>query len=598
MSHDVQTKGILVSVLGNLVQVKFEGGLSQGETAFIEMENAALKAEVLEIRGNIAKLQVFEETKGLKLGQKVRFTKELLAVELGPGLLGRIYDGLQNPLEILADISGIYLPRGQYVEALDRVKKWEVTHVAKIGDELFRGDTIITVKEFRFDHQIMLPFKFYGKYKLTWLIAPGSYTVDTVIAKVKDQNGKEYPITMVQTWPVKNALLQGKRKLPTKLLSTGIRIIDTMNPIMMGGTACTPGPFGAGKTVIQHCVSKYSNAQIIIVVGCGERASELVEVLKTFPQLVDHYTNEPLMNRTLIIANTSSMPVAAREASLYVGMTIAEYYRQMGIDVLLLGDSTSRWAQGMRELSGRLEEIPADECFPAYLQSRIASFYQRSGVVELNTNTQKNKDGSVTFIGAVSPSGGQWQVDPVTIATLKVVDVFLCLSREFAGKRRYPSIDPKLSYSSSIEKARQLVNHDLPDWGEWVDKAKKFIVEGDAIERRMEVIGLEGTSISDYVIYLKSELFSFCYLQQNAFDSEDVYCSFDQQKRQFTLVQKIFNLFISFSTHDEARAYYLDLQNQVRSLNFMPFNSSRYNQVYREIETKLEESTTQEAINR
>lgn len=589
MKRDVLAKGKVVAVNGNLIQVDFDGGLSQGETGYVELENAALKAEVLEINGNLARLQVFEDTKGLTFNQAIRFTGELLEAELGPGLLSRIYDGLENPLETLADLNGTYLPTGAEVEALDRAKKWDFKLVAKVGDELRRGDVIGSVREFRFDHKIMLPFKLMGIYKLTWVIDPGSYTVDTVIAKVTDEEGKEHEITMSQKWPIKKALIEGKKVLPKKILHTGQRIIDTLNPVMMGGTLCTPGPFGAGKTVLQHNLSKFSDAQIIVVIGCGERASELVEVLKTFPKLIDHNTNEPLMNRTIIIANTSSMPVAARESSVYVGMVIGEYYRQMGIDVLVLADSTSRWAQGMRELSGRMEEIPAEECFPASLQSVIAAYYQRSGVLEIKNNESSSLSGSITVCGAVSPSGGQWMVDPVTQATLKVVDGFLCLSAKYAGMRRYPSVDPIISYSNSLDTAAAVISQDIPEWRDWVRKSKELIIEGDEIGKRMEVVGLEGTTISDYVTYLKAELYSFTYLQQNAFEDEDKYCSFDQQKKQFSLLQKVFGLETPFETHDEAKTFYMGLQNDIRALNYMPYESKRYNEALSAIGTRLEE---------
>ncbi len=374
MHREQKATGVVVFALGNLIRVAFEGEIVQGEIAYVHLESEYLKCEVIEIKGREAKLQVFEDTRGIKLGTPVRFTKELLEVELGPGLLAEIYDGLQNPLEKVADISGLYLERGRYLEALDRVKRWEFKPTATVGDQLVRGDTIGHVTESYFVHRIMLPFRFYGKYRLTWVIGPGSYVVDEVIAKVVDDNETEFEIKMVQKWPVKFPLIEGKRVKAKKALTTGIRVIDTLISLVKGGSACNPGPFGAGKTVTQQLISKYSNVDIVVLAACGERAGEVVETLKTFPTLMDVYRNQPLIQRTCIICNTSSMPVAAREASVYVGVTFAEYYRQMGLDVLLLADSTSRWAQAMREMSGRLEEIPGEEAFPAYLASRIASF--------------------------------------------------------------------------------------------------------------------------------------------------------------------------------------------------------------------------------
>lgn len=571
MSHNIKATGKVVSALGNLLKVAFDGDILQGEVGFVQLENESLKCEVIEVDGKIAKVQVFEDTRGVKFGTPVHFTKQQLEIELGPGLLAQIFDGLQTPLEELADISGLFLPRGIQIEALDRVKRWDFKPVAKIGDLLTRGDTIGVVPESHFSHHIMLPFSMYGKYKLTWLKNPGSYPVDTVIAKVSDEKGKEIELTMVQKWPVKFPLMQGRRKKAAKPLVTGIRIIDTMIPLLKGGAGATPGPFGAGKTVTQQLISKYSNVDIVVIAACGERAGEVVETLKTFPTLMDVHSNEPLMNRTCIICNTSSMPVAAREASVYVGVTISEYYRQMGLDVLLLADSTSRWAQAMREMSGRLEEIPGDEAFPAYLASRIAAFYERAGAIDL----KEGKEGSVTIIGAVSPAGGNFS-EPVTQATMNVVGAFICLSREFSDKRIYPAIDPLFSWSKYLETFSHVLKSDVSEWESWVERARKFLKDGDEIGRRMEVVGQEGISLSDMIVYLKSELFSFCYLQQNAFDKEDAYCSLEQQKVQFRLMNTIFDKEFTFESHDDARSYFLQMQTKVKNLNFLNFESHAY----------------------
>jgi V/A-type H+-transporting ATPase subunit A len=576
--------GEVVFVLGNLIKVKFKGQLSQGEIGFIKVGEALLKAEVIEISDGEAKLQVFEDTRGIKYKQKVIFTKELLEIELGPGLLGQIFDGLQNPLEKIADISGLYLERGVYVEALDRVKKWQFTPRVKVGQKVFRGSILGTTPESHFIHQIFLPFSMYEEYEVEWVIDGGNYTVDTEIARVKDVNGKIISISMVQKWPVKFPLVEGKKLTPKEMICTGQRVIDTMTPMMKGGTACSPGPFGAGKTVLQQSISKYSNIDIVVLAACGERAGEVVETLKEFPELNDVHTGRPLMDRTCIICNTSSMPVAAREASVYVGMTTAEYYRQMGLDVLLLADSTSRWAQAMREMSGRLEEIPGEEAFPAYLASRIASFYERAGVVK----TKESGTGSVSVLGAVSPAGGNINSDPVSQETLKVVGVFLCLSRELSDARKYPAIDTMLSWSKYAEKVSNCMGKNFPKWHSWMVRAKQIMVYGDEIGRRMEVVGKEGTTLNDFVTYLKAEMFSFSYLQQNAFDKEDAYCSLDQQQEQFALINHIFEMDFNFSSADEAKEFFMVLQNDLRNLNFLPFNTDRYNVLLSTIKDKLE----------
>jgi V/A-type H+/Na+-transporting ATPase subunit A len=578
------TTGEVIFVLGNLIKVKFDNTLTQGEIGYVKVGEASLKAEVIEINGKVAKLQVFEDTRGIKYKQPVSFTKELLEVELGPGLLSQIFDGLQNPLEKIADVSGLYLERGVYIEPLDRVKKWEFTPKAVVGEKVYRGSILGSVPESHFTHQIFLPFLMRGEYEVISVAAAGNYTVDAEIAKVKDFHGNEYSISMVQRWPVKFPLLEGKKITPKEMICTGMRVIDTMTPMTKGGTACSPGPFGAGKTLLQQCISKYSNVDIVILTACGERAGEVVETLKTFPKLNDVHTGRPLMDRTCVICNTSSMPVAAREASVYVGVTIAEYYRQMGLDVLLLADSTSRWAQAMREMSGRLEEIPGEEAFPAYLASRIASFYERAGVLQ----TKESGNGSVSILGAVSPAGGNISSDPVSQETLKVVGVFLCLSRELSDARKYPAIDSMLSWSKYGQKVADMMKKNYPRWGEWVDQTRHITREGDEIGRRMEVVGKEGISMEDYIIYLKAELFSFAYLQQNAFDKEDVYCSLDQQQEQFRLINEIFDQSFTFDSADEAKDFFLEIQNDLRNLNFLPFNTERYNNSVSTVRDKLE----------
>lgn len=576
-------KGKVVKAFGNLLHVEFEGSIRQGEVVMVMMEGVELKAEVIEIVGNEAKIQVYEDTKGIEYGTPVKFLGELLEAELGPGLLTSILDGLQNPLEKVADVAGFFLTRGVYIPALDRQRHWEYTPQAKVGDVVERGDTLGTTMEERFKHHIMVPFSRFGKYKITWVIKPGSYNIDTVVAKASDESGREYQFTMVQKWPIRNALFQGEKIKPSKMMDTGLRIIDTQFPIMKGGTFCSPGPFGAGKTVLQHHLSKYSSVDIVVVVACGERAGEVVEILREFPHLIDPHTGQTLMTRTVIICNTSSMPVAARESSIYMGMTIAEYYRQMGLDILLLADSTSRWAQALREMSGRLEEIPGEEAFPAYLASRIAEFYERSGVVALKAGDQ----GSVTVGGAVSPAGGSFE-EPVTQATLAVVGAFLGLSRERSDSRRYPAVDPLISWSKYVNQVSELLEEQCEGWGEMVHKADDILHIGNEIGKRMEVVGEEGTAIDDMVIYLKAELYDFAYLQQNAFDKEDAYCPLKRQVVLFKLINKIFDKLFKFHTHDEARQYFLNLQNQIKNMNFMPMDSRQYRETFAHIEGIIE----------
>lgn len=575
-------RGKVVKAFGNLLHVQFEGDIRQGEVAMVQVDGTHLKGEVIEIAGKEAKIQVFEDTRDVKLFTPVNFTNSLLEAELGPGLLSSIVDGLQNPLENVANESGFFLPRGLYIPPLDRKKHWDYEPVAKVGQIVERGDTLGTTLEGRFHHHIMLPFSRFGRYTITWAIKPGSYSIDTIIAKARDEKGQELEFSMVQRWPIKNPLFQGERIKPTKMMDTGLRIIDTQFPLMKGGTFCSPGPFGAGKTVLQHHLSKFSSVDIVVVAACGERAGEVVEILREFPHLIDPHTNETLMTRTVIICNTSSMPVAARESSIYMGVTIAEYYRQMGLDVLLLADSTSRWAQALREMSGRLEEIPGEEAFPAYLASRIAGFYERSGSVAL----RNGKTGSLTIGGAVSPAGGNFE-EPVTQATLAVVGAFLGLSRERSDARRYPAIDPLISWSKYVDEVSRELEATVDGWGDMVKRAGEFLRKGNEIGKRMEVVGEEGTALEDMILYLKAELYDFCYLQQNAFDKEDAYCPLKRQISLFQLINTIFEKQFKFHTHDEARTYFLSLQNEIKNINFMPFESHNYNHALKKVNEML-----------
>jgi V/A-type H+-transporting ATPase subunit A len=586
MNKQNHATGTVVQGFGNLLHVRFEGAIRQGEVAKVKVGNESLFAEVIEIAGDEAKLQVFEDTRGVKLGTPVQFNGHLLEAELGPGLLTTIFDGLQNPLEKVADQTGVYLTRGVYLPPLDREKHWDFQPFAKVGDFLERGDALGSVAEGRFQHWIMVPFAQLGKVKITHVAKAGAYKIDTPIATGEDEKGHVVEFTMVQRWPVKNALLEGKKVRPKRMMDTGLRILDTQFPVLKGGTFCSPGPFGAGKTVMQHHLSKYSDVDIVVIVACGERAGEVVEVLQTFPQLIDPHTNDSLMKRTVMICNTSSMPVAAREASVYMGATIAEYYRQMGLDVLLLADSTSRWAQAMREMSGRLEEIPGEEAFPAYLASRISAFYERAGVIEL----KNGKDGSLTIGGSVSPAGGNFE-EPVTQASLSVVGAFHGLSRARSDARRYPAIDPLISWTKYLDQVGLELNARLPNWAEKVKKADHILHKGDEIGKRMEVVGEEGVAIDDMVLFLKSELYEFCYLQQNAFDKEDTYSPLERQIEMFALIQKIFEARFQFDVHDMARSFFLNLQNELKNINFLPFHTQKYHDAMASIELKIKEKT-------
>lgn len=579
------TQGYVVEAYGNLLRVHVDGHVRQGEVAYVSVDNTWLKAEIIEVIGDEVKIQVFEETQGISRGALVTFSGHLLEAELGPGLLQGIFDGLQNRLEILADTS-LFLRRGEYVNAICRETVWAYTQKASVGSVLSRGDVLGTVKEGRFDHKIMVPFSCFEEVTITWVISSGNYTVDTVVAKGRTSTGEELEFTMVQKWPIKQAFLEGEKVPSHEIMDVGLRVLDTQIPVLKGGTFCTPGPFGAGKTVLQHHLSKYAAVDIVVLCACGERAGEVVEILQEFPHLTDPHTGQSLMHRTCIICNTSSMPVAARESSIYLGITIAEYYRQMGLHILLLADSTSRWAQALREISGRLEEIPGEEAFPAYLASRIAAFYERGGAVKMKDGSE----GSLTICGAVSPAGGNFE-EPVTQATLSVVGAFCGLSKARADARRYPSIDPMISWSKYLDSVAEILEKKVPGWGESVKQASRFLEEGAEIGKRIEVVGEEGISMEDMEIFLKSELYDFCYLQQNAFDAEDCYCPFDRQIELFSLMNHIFNSRFCFDYPDNARSFFLELQSKIKTLNGQKFLSEEYQKglevIYKLLESKM-----------
>lgn len=545
-----------------MMTVAVDGNIMQNEIGYAITGEERLKAEVVKIQGDKAFMQVFESTKGLKIGDPVEFADEMLSVELGPGILGMVYDGLQNPLNELAKEHGFFLKRGAIIEALDRKRQWAFEPLAKVGDVLQAADKIGMVKEGIFDHPIFLPFHFMGDYEITWVKEAGQYTVDSTIAKARDNQGEEHEIKMYFNWPVKIAIKNYRdKKVPTEPLVTQTRIIDTFFPIAKGGTYCIPGPFGAGKTVLQQVTSRFARADIVIIAACGERAGEVVETLREFPEITDPRTGRSLMERTIIICNTSSMPVAARESSVYTAVTLGEYYRQMGLDVLLLADSTSRWAQAMRELSGRLEEIPGEEAFPAYLESRIAQFYERAGLVELNDG----KEGSLTIGGTVSPAGGNFE-EPVTQSTLKVVGAFHGLSRERSNARRFPAIHPLDSWS----KYTSFINNDI------IKKAHNFLSRGNEVHQMMMVVGEDGTSIDDFVVYLKSEFLDNVFLQQNSFDEVDGATSPERQEYVFNKIRKILDAEFSFSDKKDARDFFNNLRSKFIDLNYIDMESDKF----------------------
>ena len=565
--------GRVTGVNSNMVSVAFDERVIQNEVAYVITDDGArLKSEVIRVRGREADIQVYESTTGVKVGNPVEFSGELLSVELGPGLLTQVYDGLQNPLPELAKQAGYFLKRGLYVYPLDREKLWAYTPVAKVGDVLKAGETVGTVPEGIFTHRIMLPFAWQGEWKVVSTIDAGDYPVTKVVAKVSDGN-EEREVTMVQTWPVKIPISNYKEKmLPVEPLITQVRIIDTFFPVAKGGTFCTPGPFGAGKTVLQHALSQRSEVDVVIVAACGERAGEVVEILREFPHLDDPRTGRHLIDRTIIICNTSSMPVAAREASIYTSVTLAEYYRQMGLNVLLLADSTSRWAQALREESGRLEEIPGEEAFPAYLESLVASFYERAGLVKLNDGGS----GSITICGAVSPAGGNCE-EPVTQATQKVVGCFLALSRDRANARRYPSIHPLESwskYNSTVDNAS-------------VALAKRILREGNEVNQMMKVVGEEGTPTSDFVLYLKSEFIDSVYLQQNTFDAVDSACGAQRQQYVFAKLLQVLNKEFDFEDKAAARVFFQKLRQEFIDWNYAPWESISFKEIEGRIDGML-----------
>ncbi|WP_404361220.1 V-type ATP synthase subunit A [Methylotuvimicrobium sp. KM1] len=599
-----QASARVVSVQDDIVSIESvaDTPLTKNEVIYIlpsrseAKHKERLKAEVLRIYGNRADAQVYENTSGVGVGDPVVQTSELLSVELGPGLLGQVYDGLQNPLDLLATEYGYFLPRGVDLPALDKNTKWAFTPCVQTGAKLYAGCAIGAVQERRFSHKIMVPFDINGEVEVTW-IQEGSVTVDEAVAKIKLANDKEQIITLKQRWPIRLPLSQQllrnnvvQRQYPTDPLITHLRLIDTFFPIARGGTGCIPGPFGAGKTVLQSLISRNSEVDIVIVVACGERAGEVVETITEFPLTIDPKTGGSLMDRTIIICNTSSMPVAAREASIYTGITLGEYYRQMGLNVLLLADSTSRWAQAMRETSARLEEIPGEEAFPAYLDSAIKNIYERAGVI-------KNRDGgtgSLTMIGTVSPAGGNFE-EPVTQSTLSTVKTFLGLSADRAYKRFYPAVDPLLSWSRYLEQLRSWYDRELiAGWTELVSKILDLLARGDSVYQMIQVAGEEGVTLEDFVLYQQAIFIDMIYLQQDAFDDVDVSVPLERQKEIFMLIIKLVDAEYRFTDQNHVRDYFTRLTGLFKNLNYAVWRSTEYNDLLAKIENLYKSAANQQ----
>lgn len=583
------TKGIVKGVVGNLVTIEADGPVAQNEICYITVAGVPLMSEVIKVNGKNAYAQVFESTRGMRIGDPVTFEGHMLEVTLGPGMLSKNYDGLQNDLD---KMDGVFLSRGSYTYALDEEKRWDFKPLASEGERVTAGDYLGEVTENFQPIKIMVPFTFDGLYTLKSIRPEGAYTVREEIAVLVDDEGKEHAVTMEQKWPVKRPITcYVDKPRPYKLLETGVRMLDTMNPIVEGGTGFIPGPFGTGKTVLQHAISKQAAADIVIIAACGERANEVVEVFKEFPELKDSNTGRPLMERTIIIANTSNMPVAAREASVYTAMTIAEYYRSMGLRVLLMADSTSRWAQALREMSNRLEELPGPDAFPMDLSAIVANFYARAGFVHL----KNGKTGSVTFIGTVSPAGGNLK-EPVTENTKKVARCFYALEQERADRKRYPAVNPIDSYSKYLEYPEfqaYVAERIGSGWIEKVAEMKQRLIQGKEISEQINILGDDGVPLEYHVTFWKSELIDFVLCQQDAFDEVDCNCPIERQEYMADKVMDICRMEFEFEGFVEVSDFFKELINALRQMNYTLFQSEDF----RAAEEKVNALVSQRAKN-
>lgn len=579
MNPNRKTAGKVTGVISNLVTVEVDGPVSQNEICYIQLGDARLMAEVIKVTGKKASVQVYESTRGLRGGDKVEFQGHMLEATLGPGLLSSNFDGLQNNL---ATMEGVFLKRGEYTAPIDVNKEWDFTPIAKAGDEVRAADWLGEVKEGWLPHKIMVPFSFEGTYRVKSVVPAGTYRAKDTVAVLTDESGEEHSVSMIQKWPVKVAINAYKEKpRPWRVMETGVRCIDTFNPIAEGGTGFIPGPFGCGKTVLQHAIAKQGEADVIVMAACGERANEVVEIFTEFPELVDPRTGRSLMERTTIVCNTSNMPVAAREASVYTAMTICEYYRSMGLKVLLLADSTSRWAQALREMSNRMEELPGADAFPVDLSSTISNFYARAGAVTLNNG----QTGSVTFIGTVSPAGGNLK-EPVTESTKKAARCFYALSQNRADKKRYPAVDPIDSYSKYLEYPEivSFLNEKVaPGWVDMVMKAKTLVLRGKEAFEQINILGDDGVPVSYHERYWKSELIDFIILQQDAFDRIDASSPLERQKFMLTKVLEVCDVEHDFETFEECSAWYKEVINIFRQMNYSEFRSEDFNKYLEQI---------------
>lgn len=580
------TKGIVKGIISNLVIVEVDGPVAQNEIAFINLDGTNLMSEVIKVIGKNVYVQVFESTRGLKVGSEVEFQGHMLEVTLGPGLLERNLDGLQNDLD---KMDGVFLQRGQYTFPLNEEKLWKFKPIAQVGDTVTGASWLGEVDENFQPHKIMVPFTMKEQYKVKSVASEGEYNIRETIAVVEDSNGNEHKLDMVQKWPVKIPITLYKDKpRPYKLLETGVRTIDTLNPIVEGGTGFIPGAFGTGKTVLQHAISKQAEADIVIIAACGERANEVVEIFTEFPELEDPHTGRKLMERTIIVANTSNMPVAAREASVYTAMTIGEYYRAMGLKVLLMADSTSRWAQALREMSNRLEELPGPDAFPMDLSAIISNFYGRAGHVTLNNN----KEGSITFIGTVSPAGGNLK-EPVTENTKKVARCYYALEQDRADRKRYPAINPIESYSKYIEypEFEEYISDKISgDWTTKVADIKNRLLRGKEIAEQINILGDDGVPVEYHVTFWKSELIDFVILQQDAFDKIDAVTPIERQQYILDLVVDICNTEFVFEHFNDVADYFKIMIDTCRQMNYSEFKSEQFQEYRSQLDELLKQN--------
>lgn len=581
----MKTKGKVTGIVSNLVTVQVDGPVAENELCYITLAGTPLLAEVIKVSGDKASVQVFESTRGLKNGDPVEFEGRMLEVTLGPGLLSSVYDGLQNNLTTM---ESVFLKRGEYTDPLDHKKLWDFTPIAKEGDKVTAADWLGEVKEGWLPHKIMVPFSFKGEYTVKKIAEAGKYNIDMVIAVLTGADGEEAYVTMTQKWPVKVAVKAYQEKpRPQKIMETGVRCIDTFNPIAEGGTGFIPGPFGCGKTVLQHAIAKQGEADVIVMAACGERANEVVEIFSEFPELIDPHTGRHLMERTTIICNTSNMPVAAREASVYTAMTICEYYRAMGLKCLLLADSTSRWAQALREMSNRMEELPGADAFPVDLSAIISNFYARAGMVVLNNG----KTGAVTFIGTVSPAGGNLK-EPVTESTKKAARCFYGLEQNRADQKRYPAVNPIESYSKYLEYPEIIAYLDEQvehGWVANVTKAKNLLRRGREANEQINILGDDGVPVTYHVSFWKSELIDFVFLQQDAFDETDALCPMDRQKYMLDLVLDICGIDFDFEDFEKCREFFKELINDLRQMNYTKFHSEGFENYAEKIHKLIED---------